>query len=147
MDAAHRVFVTSRKVRFLEMEYAIPREHLAPALRELRALIDRSGWTISFPVEIRVAPPSDAWLSTAYGRPTAYIACHTYRPTPNPAYFAAAEEIMVGLGGRPHWGKLHTRDAAYLATVYPRLADFAALRDRLDPGRVFTNPYLDTVLG
>lgn len=147
VDAAHRVFVTSRKVRFLEMEYAIPREHLAPALRELRALIDRSGWTISFPVEIRVAPPSDAWLSTAYGRDTAYIACHVYRPTPNPAYFEGVEEIMTRLGGRPHWGKLHTRDAAYLAGVYPRFADFRALRDRLDPDRLFTNAYLDHVLG
>jgi L-gulono-1,4-lactone dehydrogenase len=136
-----------RDVRFLEMEYAIPREHLGQALHETRDLVEQRDWKITFPIEVRVTPAGDAWLSTAYGRESAYIACHVYRQTPNPAYFESVEEIMTRFGGRPHWGKMHTRDAAYLATAYPRFADFRALRDRLDPGRVFTNDYLDTVLG
>ncbi|MGW2144804.1 D-arabinono-1,4-lactone oxidase [Nonomuraea bangladeshensis] len=147
VDASYRVFTARRDVRFLEMEYAVPRERLAQALRETRDLVERMDWKITFPVEVRVTPPSDAWLSTAYGRASAYVACHIYRPTPNPAYFEGVEEIMTRLDGRPHWGKLHTRDAAYLAKVYPRFADFTALRDRLDPGRLFGNAYLDQVLG
>ncbi|MEU8357559.1 D-arabinono-1,4-lactone oxidase [Nonomuraea sp. NPDC048882] len=147
VDASYKVFTARRDVRFLEMEYAVPRERLAQALRETGDLIGRMDWRITFPVEVRVTPPSDAWLSTAYGRPTAYVACHVYRPTPNPAYFEGVEEIMTRFDGRPHWGKLHTRDAAYLAKVYPRHADLVSLRDRLDPGRLFTNDYLDTVLG
>ncbi|GII83557.1 FAD-linked oxidoreductase [Sphaerisporangium siamense] len=146
-DTAYKVFTSVRDVRFLEMEYAVPRERLGQALRELRDLIDLSDWRITFPVEVRVTPPSDAWLSTAYGRESAYIACHVYRRAPNPAYFEAAEQIMARLDGRPHWGKLHTRDAAYLSGVYPRFGDFVALRDSLDPGRVFSNDYLDQVLG
>ena len=109
VDASYKIFTARRDVRFLEMEYAIPRERLGQALRETRDLIERTGWTITFPVEVRVTPASDAWLSTAYGRPTAYLACHVYRRTPNPAYFEGVEEIMTRLGGRPHWGKLHTR--------------------------------------
>ncbi|WP_327090903.1 FAD-binding protein [Nonomuraea sp. NBC_01738] len=147
IDTSYKIFTAQRDVRFLEMEYAIPREHLAQALRETGDLIERMGWKVTFPVEVRVTPPSDAWFSTAYGRQSAYLACHMYRPTPNPAYFEGVEEIMTRLGGRPHWGKLHTRDAAYLSTVYPRFADFVALRDSLDPDRLFTNAYLDTVLG
>jgi FAD/FMN-containing dehydrogenase len=147
VDTSYKIFTSVREVRFLEMEYAIPREHLAEALRETRDLVERSGWTITFPVEVRVTPPSDAWLSTAYGRPSAYIACHVYRRTPNPAYFEGVEEVMTRLGGRPHWGKLHTRDAAYLRTVYPRFGDFVSLRDTLDPGGLFANDYLDRVLG
>jgi FAD-linked oxidoreductase len=147
VDTSYKVFTARRDVRFLEMEYAIPRERLGQALRETRDLIDRMDWKITFPVEVRVTPASDAWLSTAYGRPTAYLACHIYRPTPHPAYFEGVEEIMTRLGGRPHWGKLHTKDAAYLRGVYPRFADFVALRDRLDPGRLFGNAYLETVLG
>ncbi|MEV5407569.1 D-arabinono-1,4-lactone oxidase [Thermopolyspora sp. NPDC052614] len=146
-DVSHRVFATVRRVRFLEMEYAIPAERLPQALREVRDLIDRGDWNIVFPVEVRVSPPSDAWLSTAYGRATAYLAFHVYRRMPLPAYFEAAEQIMVRLDGRPHWGKLHTRDAAYLATAYPRFGDFAALRARLDPRRLFGNDHLDAVLG
>ncbi|MER7501809.1 D-arabinono-1,4-lactone oxidase [Nonomuraea pusilla] len=147
VDTSYKVFTARRDVRFLEMEYAVPREHLAQAIRETRDLVERMDWKITFPVEVRVTPPSDAWLSTAYGRHSAYVACHIYRGTPNPAYFEGVEEIMVRLGGRPHWGKLHTRDASYLRQAYPRFGDFVALRDRLDPGRLFSNPYLDTVLG
>ncbi|WP_336205848.1 D-arabinono-1,4-lactone oxidase [Nonomuraea sp. LPB2021202275-12-8] len=147
VDTSYKIFTARRDVRFLEMEYAVPRERLGQALRETRDLIDRMDWKITFPVEVRVTPPSDAWLSTAYGRPTAYLACHIYRPTPNSAYFEGVEEVMARMAGRPHWGKLHTRDAAYLGGVYPRFADFVALRDRLDPDRLFSNAYLDTVLG
>jgi len=50
-------------------------------------------------------------------------------------------------GGRPHWGKHHFLDAAAPAESYPRHADFVALRDRLDPDRMSTNPYLEKVLG
>ncbi|MFC6085159.1 D-arabinono-1,4-lactone oxidase [Sphaerisporangium aureirubrum] len=147
VDASYKIFTSVRRVRFLEMEYAVPREHLAQALRETRDLVELRGWGITFPVEVRVSPPSDAWLSTAYGRDSAYIACHIYRPTPNPAYFEEVEQIMTRLAGRPHWGKLHTRDAAYLAGVYPRFPDFLRLRDELDPSRLFTNDHLRTVLG
>ncbi|GAA3537350.1 D-arabinono-1,4-lactone oxidase [Nonomuraea rosea] len=147
VDTSYKIFTARRDVRFLEMEYALPRHHLTQALRETRDLIERMNWKITFPVEVRVTPPSDAWLSTAYDRASAYIACHIYRPTPNPAYFEGVEEIMTRLEGRPHWGKLHTRDAFYLSKVYPRFADFTALRDRLDPRRLFTNEYLDLVLG
>ncbi|GII91971.1 D-arabinono-1,4-lactone oxidase [Sinosporangium siamense] len=147
VDASHKVFATLREVRFLETEYAVPREHLGRALRELRDFIDRAGLRVSFPVEVRVAPPSDAWLSTAYGRATAYIACHVYWRSPDPGYFAGVEEIMTGLGGRPHWGKLHNQHSTYLGQVYPRLADFIALRERLDPDRLFMNDYLEGVLG
>ncbi len=49
--------------------------------------------------------------------------------------------------GRPHWGKVHTRAAADLAPAYPRFADFLAMRDRLDPDRVFANPHLECLLG
>ncbi|MGK5629882.1 D-arabinono-1,4-lactone oxidase [Streptomyces sp. URMC 123] len=146
-DVAYRVFTSPRRVRFVEMEYAVPREAAVAALRELRSLIERSRFRVSFPVEVRTAPADDIWLSTASGRETAYIAVHLYRGTPHQAYFSAVERIMTAHGGRPHWGKLHGRDAGQLAEVYPRFADFVALRNRLDPGRVFGNAYLRRVLG
>jgi hypothetical protein len=42
---------------------------------------------------------------------------------------------------------MHYLDAAVLRERYPRFGDFLALRDRLDPQRVFRNAYLDRVLG
>ncbi|MET9468628.1 D-arabinono-1,4-lactone oxidase [Streptomyces sp. NPDC006544] len=146
-DIPYKVFTSPRRVRFVEMEYALPRERVVEALRELKAMVDRSDLRISFPVEVRTAPADDITLSTASGRESAYIAVHMYRGTPYQAYFTAAERIFTAHGGRPHWGKVHTRDAEYFSQVYPRFGEFTALRDRLDPDRVFGNDYLRRVLG
>ncbi|MET9801675.1 D-arabinono-1,4-lactone oxidase [Streptomyces sp. NPDC006368] len=146
-DIPYKVFTSPRRVRFMEMEYALPREAAVGALRELKAMVERSPLRVSFPVEVRTAPADDITLSTASGRDTAYIAVHMYRGTPYRRYFTAAERIMTAHGGRPHWGKVHTRDAAYLAEAYPRFGEFTALRDRLDPDRLFGNDHLRRVLG
>jgi L-gulono-1,4-lactone dehydrogenase len=146
-DAAYRVFTSPRRVRFKEQEYAIPRAALSDVLGEVRALFQRRDWRISFPIEVRVTPPDDVWLSTAYGRDSAYIAIHVFHSAPHEQYFTDVEAVMTSVGGRPHWGKMHTRDAAYLAASYPRMADFLAVRDLLDGERRFGNDYLRRVLG
>ncbi|MBZ5741367.1 D-arabinono-1,4-lactone oxidase [Nocardioides mangrovi] len=146
-NVAHRVFTSPRTVVFREMEYAVPREAGLSALREARAAIDASGLKITFPVEIRVTPADDIPLSTSTGRDSFYLAFHTHRDADHLEYFALLEPIMRAHDGRPHWGKVHTRTAADLAPAYPRFEEFLALRDRLDPDRVFANPYLRRVLG
>ncbi|TMR06494.1 FAD-binding protein [Actinomadura soli] len=146
-DTSYKVFTSPRTVRFKEQEYAIPREELVPALRGLRALVARRDWRISFPIEVRTLPREDAWLSMAHGRHSAFIAVHVYHRDAHEDYFRGVEDIMTALDGRPHWGKLHTRDAAYLEKVYPRFGDFRALRDELDPDRRFANPYTKQVFG
>jgi L-gulono-1,4-lactone dehydrogenase len=147
VEPSYRVFTSPRRVRFHEMEYAVPRADLAGVLREVDALIRRRGWRISFPVEVRVAAADDLWLSTAYGRETGYVAVHQYVRTPYREYFEAVESIMAEVGGRPHWGKLHGLTAATLAARYPRHADAVRLRAAVDPERRFANAYTDRVLG
>ena len=146
-DASHRVFVSERLVRFREMEYAVPRAAGMTALVEARRAIERGGWPISFPVELRHAPADDVWLSMSHGRESVYLAFHVNAHTDHTAYFREMEAVMRAHDGLPHWGKLHTRTAADLAPAYPRWDDFAAVRDRVDPDRVFANAYLDRVLG
>jgi L-gulono-1,4-lactone dehydrogenase len=146
-DAAYRVFTSPRRVRFKEQEYAVPRAALSDVLAEVKSLIQRRDWRISFPIEVRVTPPDNLWLSTAYGRDSAYIAIHVFHPSPHEAYFTEVEAIMTAVGGRPHWGKMHTRDAEYLRREYPKFGDFTDLRDALDPERRFGNAYLTQVLG
>ncbi|WP_372968217.1 D-arabinono-1,4-lactone oxidase [Microbacterium sp.] len=146
-ELSHRVLTQSRTVRFREMEYALPADHVVPAFRSVRALIEQRGWRIEFPIEVRFAAADDRWLSTAYGRATGYIAVHRYWRADPSEYFEAVEQIMLEHGGRPHWGKLHTLTADRLREIYPRFEDFTALRDELDPDRRFTNRYLDRVLG
>jgi L-gulono-1,4-lactone dehydrogenase len=144
---SHHVFVTPRRVRFVESEYALPREAILGVLADLRQAVPRLSQPVMFPVEVRVAAADDIWLSTAYGRDSAYIAIHQYVGMPHQEYFAAFESIAGAAGGRPHWGKMHALDAGRLAARYPRFADFQRVRDEVDPERRFANPYLDQVLG
>lgn len=147
VDLSHRVFVASRRVVFREMEYSLPREQGMAVLRQARRLIERQGWKVAWPVEIRATPPDEAWLSSTYGRDSVYLAFHVGQGVDHRPYFTGVERLLREHDGRPHWGKLHTRTAADLAPAYPRWADFAAVRDRADPERLFANDYVERVLG
>ncbi len=147
VDRSYRVFTSPRRVRFLEMEYAVPRAALPEAFAGLRAAVERHARAVVFPVEVRVSAADDVALSTSTGRDSAYLAVHVHRGQPHEAYFGAVESVLAGLGGRPHWGKLHTRTAEHLRAAYPAFDDVVALRDKLDPDRRFGNAYLDRVLG
>ena len=146
-DVPHKVFTSSRSVVFREMEYAVPRSVALEVLREVRSTIEASDWVISFPIEIRIVPADDVPLSTAYQRDSVYLAFHMNPQTDHTGYFRGIEAVLRAHDGRPHWGKLHQRTATDLEPAYPRWADFLAAREQLDPDRVFTNPYLDRVLG
>jgi FAD-linked oxidoreductase len=141
------VFVTPRRVRFREMEYGVPRAALRDVVGEIDAWLRRTREPVPFPVEIRFAAADDVWLSTAYGRESAYVAVHQYHRMPHERYFDAVEAIVAAVDGRPHWGKLHGLGADRLAELYPRFEDFGAVRRAHDPTGLFTNEYADRVLG
>jgi FAD-linked oxidoreductase len=147
VDKGYRVFASPRLIRFYEMEYAIPAQAATEALNRVREYIKRSGLKISFPVEVRFAAADDIPLSTASGRDTCYIAVHVFEGTHYQQYFEGVEHIMNDYDGRPHWGKLHFQTAATLTTRYPEWDAFQQVRARLDPKGVFSNPYLERVLG
>lgn len=146
-DHSATVFSAARPSRYRAMEYAIRREDAPEAVRRIRALIDERGWRVSFPVEVRTSAADDTWLSPAFGRDTAHIGVRRYLRDSAGEYFRAVEEIMRDYDGRPHWGLLHYRVDDELRELYPRFDDFLAVRDRLDPHRLFGNPYLQRVLG
>ncbi len=147
VEQSHKVFASPRYVRFAEMEYAIPRERAAEAVLGVRSLIAEHGFLVNFPVEVRFVAADDILLSPSHGRETCYVAVHLYRGMDHEPYFRAVEELMTSLGGRPHWGKLHYREAASLRGAYPEWDTFARVRSRLDPRGRFRNAYLDRVLG
>ncbi|GCF08923.1 D-arabinono-1,4-lactone oxidase [Dictyobacter arantiisoli] len=146
VNYSHRLYATLRVVRFQEMEYNIPAEHFTSVLQEIRACIDKHQFAVHFPIECRFARADDIWLSSAYQRTSAYIAIHMYKGMPYQEYFQSIEAIFKRYQGRPHWGKLHTRDAASLAQLYPRWQDFRRIRATLDPQGIFLNDYLCRLL-
>ncbi|MET0447485.1 MAG: D-arabinono-1,4-lactone oxidase [Aeromicrobium sp.] len=147
VDDSYNVFVSSRTVRFREAEFAMPREALPDVLGELATWFGAGHENISFPIEVRFTAADDVWMSTGHERDNCYVAVHQYWRSDYREYFAAAQDIFTAHEGRPHWGKIHSLDAGYFAERYSRFGDFVAIRDELDPGRTFSNPYLDRVLG
>ena len=147
VDHSHEVFVSPRRVRFRESEFAMPREALPDVIAGLEDWFGAGHETISFPIEVRFTGADDIWMSTGHDRDNCYVAVHQFHQSDPAAYFAAAQDVFTAHEGRPHWGKLNTVDAAYLRTQYARFDDFVAVRDEADPEGVFTNPYLDRVVG
>jgi L-gulonolactone oxidase len=129
------------------MEYAVPRTAAAGLLSDLKRLTDRGGFALPFPVEVRFTAADEVWMSTAHGRESAYIAVHQYHRMEHERYFDAFEALAREVDGRPHWGKLHGRARDDLRPSYARFDDFVAVRDRVDPDRLFANAYLSRVLG
>jgi L-gulonolactone oxidase len=147
VDRSDRALTFPVRIRHFEMEYAIPTEEAAAAVRALRGLIERERHLVDLIVEVRFAPADDVWLSPAYGRETCYIGTLVYRPQGAERYFRRVERLMRSFNGRPHLGKLHYLAGAELAAAYPRLGDFLEIRRRLDPDHLFGNRYLDVLLG
>lgn len=147
VDRSYRVFASERRVRFTEMEYAIPRRHAAEAVRRTLAAAEAADPPVGFPIEVRFVAGDDAFLSPAHDRDTTYIAVHQFQGMEWEGYFRAVEEVMTDYGGRPHWGKRHFQTAETLAERYPAWEQFTAARAQLDPGGSFRNEYTDRVLG
>jgi FAD-linked oxidoreductase len=147
IQQSHKVFSTVRNVKFTEMEYNIPYESYQDVVKELLKLIDKNNYRISFPQEHRFVQADDIYLSPAHNRKSAYIASHVYKGMDNKSYFKDLEDLFVDFGGRPHWGKMHTRDAAFFRKVYSKFDDFLQVRAKHDPNGVFLNDHLKKVFG
>ena len=145
-DRSYKVFSSARNVRFREIEYGVPIGDAEEVLAELRAFFDAAEFPTPFPVEVRAVRGDDATLSSAHGRDTVYFSVHQYVGMDAEPIFDRVETIFRAAGGRPHWGKMHSLGADELSQLYPRFDDFVAVRDAVDPQRVFRNAYTEKVL-
>ena len=98
--------------------------------------------------ELRTIAADSLWLSPHQGRDS--LGLHftwRRRPAEVGAVLARIEAALAPYAARPHWGKVFTAHAESIAALYPRMADFRRLRERLDPEQTFVNDWLrDTVL-
>jgi len=143
---SHKVYATPRYVKFNEMEYNIPAENYKDVVKDVINTINKNKFNIHFPIENRFVKEDDIFLSPAYKRPSAYMAVHVYKGKDFKRYFNAMETIFVAYGGRPHWGKMHTRKADYFSKVYPEWEQFLKIRNEQDPNQIFINDYLKSIL-
>ncbi|WP_152354111.1 D-arabinono-1,4-lactone oxidase [Brachybacterium subflavum] len=131
----------------IQSEYFVPREQVGRAVAAVSERAERIR-PLLIVSEIRSTAADDLWLSPAHERASACIH-FTWQSRPDEvrALLPEVEAALAPFSPRPHWGKVFTMAPEAVRAQYPRLADFQALRDRLDPRRVFRNEYVDALLG
>jgi xylitol oxidase len=132
----------------LQSEYHLPREHAGAAIEALRGVASAIRPVLQV-TELRTIAADRLWMSPQYQRDT--VAVHfTWEREPDAVRRALVpvEAALAPFAARPHWGKLFLAEAEAIVPLYPRLADFRDLADRLDPRRAFRNAWLERhVLG
>ncbi|MCW2750743.1 MAG: FAD-binding protein, partial [Aeromicrobium sp.] len=131
----------------LQTEYLMPRAHALEAIEAVRALAPHMAPHL-FIAEIRTIAADDLWLSPSHS--TDCVAVHfTWRQ-----HFPEVSALLVDLdaalapfGARPHWGKVFETSRERLLAAYPRIPEFRALADELDPGSKFANDLTSHWLG
>ena len=127
----------------LQVEYFVPREYAAAAIRTLRRNADQLSALLLIG-EIRTVAADDLWMSPCYRTPCAafhfsfkqdWLALRTILPK--------IEEALAPFQPRPHWGKMFTMSPHRVKACYPRLDDFRSLQTEHDPHRKFVNAFVE----
>ncbi len=139
---AWRIFPSERPTRFEEMEYEIPAERGAEALRAAMADVRTRRLPIIFPFEYRAVAGDDIWLSPMNGRDCISISFHQYAKMAWREAFAAIEPVFAASGGRPHWAKRHSLGSDDVLRLYPDARRWGEVRRRVDPDAKFLNAHL-----
>jgi FAD-linked oxidoreductase len=139
---AYLIFPSERPTKFEEMEYEIPADRGAEALRAAIAEVRRRKLPIIFPFEYRTVAADDIWLSPMSGRDCISISFHQYARMEWREAFAAIEAVFAAHGGRPHWAKRHTLRSDEVLKLYPQAARWGEVRKQWDPQAKFLNAHL-----
>jgi xylitol oxidase len=125
----------------IQSEYHLPRAHGPAAAEAMIAIRDKIAPAIQV-TEFRTVAADTLWLSPQYQRDT--LSIHFTWLRDEAAVNEAVrhlEEALAPLDALPHWGKVFK--PAHVGGRYAKLADFRAIRDRMDPTGKFSNPWLE----
>ena len=122
----------------IQTEFFVNRKDAAAAIEAVSNLGEEIT-PLLWITELRTIAADDLWLSGAYQRDT--LAIHfTWKK--DLAIYPVIEKVEAALrpyNYRPHWGKVFTADGKYLSSVYPKMSEFKALVEALDPTSKFEN--------
>lgn len=144
---AWKVYGNVRTVRFNEMEYSVAAKDGTATLEKVCAAIRDNNINVMFPIEFRYVRADDSMIGMFSQRDSASISVHQYFKQDATPLFNVAEPILQAAGGRPHWGKIHSMNAAQLNNIYPELTAFNKIRAELDPQGRFLNAHTRDIFG
>ncbi|WP_114561202.1 FAD-binding oxidoreductase [Desertihabitans aurantiacus] len=121
---------------FLQYQFVVPFE-AEEAFRQAVVLIAESGHVSCLNVLKRFGPGNDSPLS--FPMPGWTLTVDIPISDSLDRLCRRLDEIVLGAGGRLYLAKDSRMDAATFARMYPRLDDFRAVRDRVDPDHRFAS--------
>jgi xylitol oxidase len=129
----------------IQTEFFVDRKDAAAAIEAVSKLGEEIS-PLLWITELRTFAADELWLSGAYQRDT--LAIHfTWKK--DLAIYPVIERVEAALSPfnyRPHWGKVFTADGKYLSSVYPKMSEFKALVEALDPSSKFENTFTRRIL-
>ncbi|MBS4708177.1 FAD-binding protein [Aeromonas caviae] len=132
----------------INCEVAVPLERMGEALAILQAWQEANPGVLHYPFILRCTGPSVAWLSAAHGKSVCWIGFLVYLAADGTFVGGSMEQmrelqqLLVPLGGIPHFGKHLAMDLYDFPALLPRWHDFLALKRELDPHGRFENRWL-----
>ena len=147
VDRCYRIFPMVYDPNFHELEYFVPLDRGPDALQAMRELMLASLPDAIYPLEVRTVGAEEAFLSPQHGTATTVISVSGAPGTDYWAYLRSVDALLAEFDARVHWGKLHFMTPERLFALYPRAADFVAIRRRLDPEGTFLNDHLEPLFG
>ena len=132
----------------INCEVAVPLHRMNEALETLQAWQQANPGVLHYPFILRCTGPSEAWLSAAYGQSVCWIGFLVYLAADGTFVNGSMEQmrelqqLLVPLGGIPHFGKHLAMDLYDFPALLPRWNDFVTLKTELDPHGRFENRWL-----
>lgn len=143
----HEVLPLARKSQQgYSTEVAVPLSRAAEAIDAILALtaqLAAEGMYMTAPFNLRFTGSSDALLSPAYGHDTLWVEVPLLLGSPfAEVIMGRFESMLMTLGGRPHWAKVHQRVGSErsVSELYPRYADWLAVYAWMNEHGTFSNP-------
>ncbi len=97
-------------------------------------------------VPVRFTPPSKAYLSSSYGRETVYIDVPLlYGTTGDIEILERYQDMMMDLGGIPHWGKCNRKlyqRKDFIQQKFEKAKVWMCVRHQMDPKGTFLNDFI-----
>ncbi len=154
VNTSYKVFHIGRANdnRAYSSEIGVPLARAGEAVQRIFEIAERHARLGSVyhtaPIALRFVQATPALMAMQHGVDTMMIELIQLVDT-HGGYelLAAYEDELYELGGRPHWGQFNTLtdDDERLATLYPRYADWRAVRDQIAGSGVFDAPFTKRV--
>lgn len=150
VNQSHKVFNFNCLFKQYVTEWAIPQNKTEYVLRKLQTWLSESGFNAHFPVEVRFVKRDNIYMSPCYEQDMCFINIISYRPynksVPHESYWEYYENLMLSVGGKPHWAKAHKLTSSQIEKLYPKIHKFREICRQLDPQGMFRNDYVEKVI-